>query len=124
MRFLTMVKSKEPSGPPPAKLMEAIAKLGEQATRSGELVLTGGLLPSAMGARVRLEGGEIRVTDGPFTEAKEIVGGFAIYEVESKEKAIEATKRFMQVHQEHWPGWVGETEIRPMFGPADFPGKK
>ena len=124
MRFLTMVKSKEPSGPPPAKLMEAIAKLGEQATRSGELVLTGGLLPSAMGARVRLEGGEITVTDGPFTEAREIVGGFAIYEVESKEKAIEATKRFMQVHQEHWPGWEGETEIRPMFGPADFPGKK
>ena len=124
MRFLTMVKSKEPSGPPPAKLMEAIAKLGEQATRSGELVLTGGLLPSAMGARVRLEGGEIRVIDGPFTEAKEIVAGFAIYEVESKEKAIEATKRFMQVHQQHWPGWVGETEIRPMFGPADSPGKK
>jgi hypothetical protein len=124
MRFLTMVKSKEPSAPPPSELMEAIAKLGEEATRTGELVLTGGLLPSAMGARVRLSGGELRVIDGPFTEAKEIVGGFAIYELESKEKAIEATKRFMKLHQEHWPGWEGETEIRPMFGAADFPGKK
>ena len=124
MRFLTMVKSKEPSAPPPPQLMEAIAKLGEQAARSGELVLTGGLLPSAMGARVRLSGGELRVIDGPFTEAKEIVGGFAIYEVDSKEKAIDATLRFMKLHQEHWPGWEGETEIRPMFGPADFPGKK
>ena len=124
MRFLTMVKSKEPSAPPPPQLMEAIAKLGAQAARSGELVLTGGLLPSGMGARVRLSGGELRVIDGPFTEAKEIVGGFAIYEVDSKEKAIDATLRFMKLHQEHWPGWEGETEIRPMFGPADFPGKK
>jgi hypothetical protein len=124
MRFLTMVKSKEPSALPPPGLMAAIAKLGEQATRAGELVLTGGLLPSAMGARVRLSGGELRVIDGPFTEAKEIIGGFAIYEVESKEKAVEATLKFMKLHQEHWPGWEGETEIRPMFGPADFPGKK
>jgi hypothetical protein len=124
MRFLTMVKSKEPGGPPPPKLMEAIAKLGEQAAKAGELVLTGGLLPSAMGAKVRLSDGEFRVVDGPFTEAKEIVGGFAIYEVESKEKAIEATLRFMKLHQEYWPGWEGETEIRPMFGPGDFPGKK
>jgi hypothetical protein len=124
MRFLTMVKSKEPSAPPPPALMAAIAKLGEQATRSGELVLTGGLLPSAMGARVRLANGELRVIDGPFAEAKEIVGGFAIYEVDSKEKAIEATLRFMKLHQEHWPGWEGETEVRPMFGPTDFPGKK
>jgi hypothetical protein len=96
MRFLTMVKSKEPGGPPPAKLMEAIGKLGEQATRSGELVMTGGLLPSAMGARIRLSDGELAVIDGPFTEAKEIVGGFAIYEVESKEKAVEASLRFMK----------------------------
>jgi hypothetical protein len=124
MRFLTMVKAKEPHAPPPPGLMAAIAKLGEQATRSGELVLTGGLLPSAMGARVRLSGGELRVIDGPFTEAKEIVGGFAIYEVDSKEKAIEATLRFMKLHQEHWPGWEGETEIRPMFGGADFAEKK
>ena len=124
MKFLTMVKSKEPSPPPPPALMEAIAKLGEQATRSGELVTTGGLLPSAMGARIRLSQGRLDVVDGPFTEAKEIVGGFAIYEVESREKAVEASLRFMKLHQQHWPGWEGECEIRPMFGPMDFPGKK
>ena len=124
MRFLTMIKSKEPSAPPPPALMEAIGKLGMQATQSGELVMTGGLLPSAMGARIRLSGGRLDVTDGPFTEAKEIVGGFAIYEVESREKAVEASLRFMKLHKEHWPGWEGECEIRQMFGPTDFPGKQ
>ena len=124
MRFLTMVKSKENAGPPPPKLMEAIAKLGEEATRSGELILTGGLLPSAMGARVQLYDGQLAVIDGPFTESKEIIGGFAIYEVESREKAIEFTLRFMKVHRDHWPEWEGESEVRPMFGPVDFPGKK
>lgn len=124
MKFLTMIKSKEPSAPPPPALMEAIGKLGFEATQSGELVLTGGLLPSAMGARIRLSGGQLVVKDGPFTEAKEVVGGFAIYEVESREKAVEASMRFMKLHQQHWPGWEGECEIRPMFGPGDFPGKK
>ena len=124
MRFLTTIRSRESGAPPPPALMGAIAKLGEQATRSGELVLTGGLLPSAMGARIRLSSGQLDLKDGPFSESKEVVGGFAIYEVESKEKAVELAMRFMKLHQEHWPGWEGECEIRPMFGPMDFPGKK
>ncbi|MFY9549721.1 MAG: YciI family protein [Thermoanaerobaculia bacterium] len=120
MRFLTMVKSAEKSGPPPQKLMDAIAKLGMEATKAGALKETGGLFPTAMGARVRLSGGKLTVTDGPFAEGKEVVGGYAIYEVKSKEEAIEATKRFMQLHKEHWPGWEGETELRQIFEAPDF----
>ena len=120
MRFLTMVKSAENSGPPPKELMDAIAKLGEEGTKAGVLLETGGLLPSSMGARVRLAGGKVTVTDGPFTEAKELIGGYAIYEVKSKEEAIEWTSRFMQLHKEHWKGWEGESEIRQIFNASDF----
>jgi hypothetical protein len=120
MRFLTMVRSAESSGPPPKKLMDAIGKLGEEATKAGVLIETGGLLQSAMGARVRLSGGKLTVTDGPFTETKEVIGGYAVYELKSKEEAIEATLRFMQLHKEHWPGWEGESEIRQIFNPSDF----
>src|SRR5262245_66270209 len=104
MRFMTFVKSAERAGLPPKALMDAIAKLGEEATKAGTLVQTGGLLPSATGARVRLADGELTVTDGPFVETKELVGGFAVFEVKSREEAIEQALRFMRVHKEHWPG--------------------
>jgi hypothetical protein len=120
MRFMTLVKSTESSGPPPQGLMDAIAKLGEESAKAGELVETGGLYPTAAGARVRLSGGKITVTDGPFTEAKEVVGGYAVFELKSKEEAIKQAVRFMEVHKEHWPGWEGETEVRQIFDAADF----
>ena len=81
---MVMVKSPENFGPPPQGLREGIAQLGEEAIKAGVLVQPGGLLPSKRGARVRLAGGKISVTDGPFTEAKELIGGFAIYDVKSK----------------------------------------
>lgn len=115
MKFMTMVKSAEGQGPPPPALMEAIAKLGEDAARDGVMVTMGGLYPSAAGARVRVASGKLHLTDGPFTEAKELIGGFAIFEVPSKKEAIAWTYRFMEAHQKHWPGWEGETEIRQMF---------
>jgi hypothetical protein len=124
MQFLKMIKSREPGGTPPPELAAAIEKLAEEATRSGELVMRGGLLPSARGARIRLSGGQVVVTDGPFTEGKEIIGGFAIYELESKERAVELAQGFMRLAREHWPEWEGECEIRQMFGPDDFPGSK
>jgi hypothetical protein len=120
MRFLTMVKSKEPCGQPPQALMDAIAKLGAESFQSGKMVETGGLLPTQMGAKVRLQDGKITVTDGPFTEAKEVVGGYAIFEVPSKKEAIEETLKFMQLHKDHWPEWEGETEVRPMFVVPEF----
>jgi hypothetical protein len=112
MRFMMIVKSKENSGPPPKELMEAIEKLAEEATKAGEMIESGGLASTATGSRVRLSDGKITVTDGPFTEAKEVFGGYAVFELKSKEEAIKNTVRFMELHQQHWPGWEGVTEIR------------
>ena len=119
MQFMMLVKSPENfrAGPPPQALMEAIGNLGEEAVRAGVMVEMGGLLPSAKGARVRLTGGKVTVTDGPFTEAKELIGGYAVYEVKSKEEAIEWTRRFMNLHKDHWKDWEGETEIRQVMDP-------
>jgi hypothetical protein len=75
-----------------------------------------------MGARVRLEGGKVSVIDGPFAETKEVIGGYAVFDVPTKEDAVYWTKRFMEVHKEHWKGWVGETEIRQLFEPAPVAG--
>lgn len=119
MRFMMMVKSAENAGPPPKALMEAMAKLAKENARAGVMIEMGGLFPSAAGARVRLASGQLTVTDGPFLETKEVVGGYAVFEVRSKNEAIEQTVRFMQLHKEHWPGWEGETEIRQIFERPD-----
>ena len=120
MRYMMIVKHKEPSGPPPKELIDAIGKLSEEAAKSGTMLGSGGLSPTANGARVRLSNGKITVTDGPFVEAKEVVGGYAQFELKSKEEAIESAVRFMELHKKHWPGWEGETEVRQMFGPEEF----
>jgi len=119
MRFMTMVKSTENRGPPPQALMDGIAQLGVEAAAAGVFVEMGGLLPSAMGARVRLSGGKLTVMDGPFTEAKEVIDGYAVYNTSSKEEAIGWVERFMNLHKEHWPGWEGEPELRQLFDPSD-----
>lgn len=119
MRFMMMVKSAENAGPPPKALMEAMANLGEENTKAGVIIEMGGLFPSAAGARVRLTCGKLTVVDGPFAESKEVVGGYAVFEVKSKKEAIEHTLRFMQLHKDHWPGWEGETEIRQIFEGSD-----
>jgi hypothetical protein len=118
MRFMSMVKSSENhrQGPPPQALMEAMDKLGQEMTKAGVMVDMGGLLPSSMGGyRVRLSSGKLSVTDGPFTEAKEVIGGYAVFDVKSPEEAMDLTLRFMELHREHWPEWEGETEVRQMF---------
>ena len=69
---------------------------------------------------MRVSKGQLTVTDGPFTETKEVVGGYAQFELKSKEEAIEGAVRFMELHQKHWPEWEGETEIRQIFGQEDF----
>jgi hypothetical protein len=120
MRFMMIVKHAEKQGPPPKSLMDAIAKLAEAQTRAGTMVGSGGLGPTGLGARVRLAGGKVTVTDGPFTETNEVVGGYAQFELKSKEAAVESAVRFMELHKKHWPGWEGETEVRQMFGPEDF----
>ena len=123
MRFIMMVKTAERSGPPPKELMDAMGELAAEVTKAGEMIDSGGLGPTAAGPRVRLTGGKITVTDGPFTEAKEVFGGYAMFELKSKEEAIERTRRFMEVHHKHWPGWEGETEIRQVFGSPESRAK-
>ena len=103
MRFLSMIRINERSGQKPsAKLMADMGKLIDEMTRSGALVNTAGLRPTAEGVRVRLSGGKMRLTDGPFTEAKEVIGGYAILEAKSKDEAIELTKRFLKIHGDEW----------------------
>jgi len=119
MRFMMIVKHTENQGPPPKSLMDAIAKLAEDEAKTGTMLGSGGLGPTAMGARVRLSKGQVTVTDGPFTEAKEVVGGYAQFELKSKEEAVESAVRFMELHKKHWPGWEGETEVRQMYGQED-----
>jgi hypothetical protein len=119
MRYLITLTSSQPPSQPPAELMEGIMKLGAEATKAGVLLDTAGLAPSAAGTRVALAGGTLSVTDGPFTEAKELLS-YALYEVRSKEEAIEWTERFMALHRDTWPSWEGEATIQQCFGPQDF----
>jgi hypothetical protein len=120
MKFMMLVKHAENSGMPPRELMEAIGKLTEDAVKAGTMIGSGGLAPTAQSTRVRISDGQIQVIDGPFTESKEIIGGYAQFELPSKEDAVKGAVQFMELHRKHWPGWEGETEIRQMFGPEDF----
>jgi hypothetical protein len=121
MRYLVLLEASQPEGPPPAELMAGIMRLGEEATKSGALLDTAGLAPSAAGAKVRVVGGALSVTDGPFAEAKEMIS-YALYEVRSKEEAVEWTQRFIRLHHDLWAGWEGEARILKVFGPEDFGG--
>lgn len=120
MKFMMLVKHAENLGPPPKELMDAIDKLSEEAVKAGTMLGSGGLAPTAQSTRVRVSKGQLTVIDGPFTEAKEVIGGYAQFELKSKQEAIDGAVRFMELHRKHWPEWEGETEIRQMFGPEDF----
>jgi len=103
VRFLSMIRINERSGQKPSeKLMADMGKLIEEMTKEGTLVTTAGLRPTSEGFRVRLSAGKMRVTDGPFTEAKEVIGGYAMLEAKSKGEAIELTKRFLELHGDEW----------------------
>ena len=118
MRFLSMIRIDETAGQVPSEqLMADMGKLVEELTRSGQLVSTAGLRPTSEGVRVRLHrGGRVSVVDGPFTEAKEVIGGYAILDVPSKAEAVELTRRFLKVHG---TDWNVECEVRALEGP-DF----
>jgi hypothetical protein len=109
MRFLSIYKSLERNTPPTQEEMTTMGKLIEEGMKAGWLLATEGCLPSALGARVRRSGGNITVTDGPFTESKELVGGFAILEANSKEDAIELARQFLKIVGE------GECELRQLY---------
>lgn len=114
MRFLSMVKASENQGPPPQALLDAMARLTEDSIRDGSVIQTGGLAASSTGARVRISKGKLTVVDGPYAESKEVIGGYAVLETQSREEALEAARIFMSLHQQHWPAWEGECEIREL----------
>ena len=122
MRFMMLVKADaeyEAGKPPSPELMAAIGKLSEEHARAGILLESGGLMPSARGARIRVSGGKLSVVDGPFSEAKELIGGYAILRASSKQEAIELGKQFMSLHAKVLgASYVGELEVREL---QDFP---
>ena len=114
MRFLAIYKTAETGVPPTTEEMARMGQLIEEQTNAGHLLATEGCLPSAMGARVRRSNGKLTVTDGPFTESKELIAGFALLQAKSKEEAIELAKRFLEVAGD------GESEIRQIAEAEDF----
>ena len=120
MRFMMMVKSSETKRQPPKELMDAIGKMMQADATEGKIVASGGLAPTAASSRVRVSEGRLTVIDGPFTETKEVVGGYAVMEFASKQEALESAVHFMELHKKFWPEWEGETEVRQIFGPDDY----
>ena len=115
MRFLSMIRVDENSGQGPSEqLMQDMGKLIEEMTRAGTLIRTAGLRPTREGKRVRLHRGNMSTVDGPFTESKEVIGGFAILEAASMQQAIELTRRFLKIHGD---AWEIECEVRQIDGP-------
>ena len=116
MKFLMLIKHSESyrNEAIPQALMDAMGEFVTESFKSGTLKDTAGLKPTAEGFRVRSSGGKLKVTDGPFTEAKEIVGGYALVEVPSREEALKVARQFMELHRVHWPAFEGECEVRPL----------
>lgn len=113
MRFLSLIRIDETTARPPSEqLLADMGRLMEEMTREGVLIETAGLQPSAQGARLRLRGGRISATDGPFAESKEVIGGYALLEAVDLEQALAHTRRFLAVHGE---GWDIECEVRPLM---------
>jgi hypothetical protein len=117
MRFMYIVTSSQPPRPPTPALMDAMGKLADREIKAGRMLDTGGLLPVAMGAQVRITDGKLTVVDGPFVETKEMIGGYAIFELRDKEEAVAAVE-FMQLHKEHTLGWEGTCEVRAFAMPG------
>jgi hypothetical protein len=115
MRFMSIVTSSHPPAPPPPEMMEAMGKLADREIKAGRMVDTGGLTPLALGAQVRITDGQLSVVDGPFVEAKEVIGGYAIFELRNKEEAVALAVEFMQLHKDFMPGWEGTCEVRAFF---------
>ena len=112
MRFMYIVTS--PKGPmmPNQSLMDAILKIRDREIKAGRMIDDGGLMPVATGAQVKIADNKLSVIDGPFVEAKEVIGGYAIFELRDKEEAVAMAKEFMQLHSDHMPEWEGTCEVR------------
>ena len=118
MKYLMLIKHSESyrGQPIPKGLNDAMGKFVTEGLKSGVLKDTAGLRPTEEGFRVRSKGGKLLQTDGPFTEAKEIIGGYALVEAQTKDEARAVAHDFMELHRVHWPEFEGECEVRPLDG--------
>ena len=122
MRVLGLLKMSEQPGEPPAELFEAMDKTIKEISESATLIDTNGLVPSSVAAAViHGSAGRISIVDGPFTESKELIGGYAFFEVETWEEAVETMRKIVAVHTDHWPSWEGSAEVRRVMGPEEQP---
>ena len=124
MRFMMIMRpgAKAETGIMPGpEVFEAMTRYNEDLQKAGVLLAGEGLHPSSKGARITFSGGKPTVTDGPFAEAKEVIGGFWLIEVKSKAEAVEWASRFMKAHRDHWAGWTGSTDILQVMDPAGGP---
>ena len=122
MKFMMIAKGDadyEAGKPPSPKLMQEIGRLGEEAVKAGKLVFQAGLQPTRAGWRMGLKRGKSYVVDGPFAETKEVIGGFAIFECESREEAMKFAQLFVEAHARAGVGDMS-MEVRPLFGPGDM----
>src|SRR5882757_9329540 len=117
MRFMYIVTASQPMKAPTPALMEAMGKLADREIKAGRMLDSGGLMPVSVGAQVRITDGRLGVVDGPFVETKEMIGGYAIFELRDKEEAVAAAVEFMQLHKDHMPGWEGTCEVRMFASP-------
>jgi hypothetical protein len=116
MRFMFIVKTAadQPQVPPTPALLKAMHELADREIKAGRMLDNGGLMPITTGAHVRIKDGELSVIDGPFVEAKEVIGGYAVFELRNKEEALASAREFMQLHKDFMPGWDGICELREM----------
>ena len=115
MRVMFIIKAAADAAPTPA-LMEAMHRLATREIAAGRMLDDGGLAPLDMGARITNARGKVAVLDGPFSETKEVIGGFAIFEVKDRDEGIALAVEFMQLHADHMPGWEGVMEMRQIAG--------
>jgi len=116
MKYLMLIKHPETfqREDVPQAMFDAMGNFVTAAMKSGAMLDTAGLQPTKDGFRVRLGGGTIVVTDGPFTETKEVIGGYALVEAKSREEALGFARQFMELHRIHFPAFEGECEVRPL----------
>jgi len=119
VKFLSLIRVQETGQQPSQRLMDEMGKLMEEQFRTGKLVRTAGLRPSAEGVRIRSNRGRFSMIDGPFAETKEVVGGYAVLEAASREEAMELARRFLEVHGDEWDL---ECELRELASPEFCPG--
>lgn len=118
MRFMSIVTAPRSQhyGNPTPELLEAMGKLADREIKAGRMIDNGGLMPIDQAVRITVANGELSVLDGPFVEAKEVIGGYSITEMASKEEAVALAIEFMQLHKDHMPGWEGTCEVRAFAG--------